>query len=458
MPTTRVEIAPYFEALHLRLNGLYDCNCPKCQSNKTIDLSVAGDLFKGLLNVAEKAFKRLHEKGSYKPQDLKTEPAYQDLINHTFDVFDKAITDNDMPELMRTALQKDAFLFGGLKTHVQLFEASTLLSADGKLKPFAELANDFNKLNNKYNQNYLEAEYEFAVGSAEVAAKWSGFSDDATRYYLQYRTAGDNKVRDEHAALNGTTLPKDDPFWDSYMPPNGWRCRCTVVEVLADKYPKSNSADSIAKGKKATTKLNKNGKNTHEMFRFNSGKDKVLFPSKSPYNATRCTGDGKLSVTGLIGAPLFLLNIEKGKCEAKKIIEEIRKENTIRLRKAKIIEIKDWAKSNIPENGLIKNQRNFRTNEVHLSRKSINNIAGHLTEPNLKEVAKNVLNNLDNCKFIESKPLDPQSKNYEKKLSQGITQFHYYEFEWDSKIFRLNTEEINGRFEKPYSANVILKK
>ena len=263
---------------------MYNCGCDDCK-DKTSQLNLSiGDSFKQLLNVGKNAFKRLHEIGSYKPQDLKNEKAYQDLINKTFDVFNFAITDNDMPNEMRTALQSDAFLFGGLKTHAQLFEASKLLLDDnGNLKPFKQLSNEFDKLNSIYNRTYLEAEYEFAVGSSQMAAKWSEFSDN-DRYYLQYRTAGDTKVRQDHQALHNTTLPKNDPFWSSYTPPNGWNCRCTVVEVLKDKYPVSNSVEKITAGEKATTQIGKDGKNRLEIFRFNPGADKKLFPPKHPNN------------------------------------------------------------------------------------------------------------------------------------------------------------------------------
>ena len=37
-------------------------------------------------------------------------------------------------------------------------------------------------------------------------------------------------------------------------------------------------------GEKATTKLNKDGKNTLDIFRFNPGKKGVVFPPKHPYN------------------------------------------------------------------------------------------------------------------------------------------------------------------------------
>lgn len=44
-----------------------------------------------------------------------------------------------------------------------------------------------------------------------------------------YFTAGDDRVREEHAVLDGTSLPKEDAFWKRWYPPNGWSCRCTVV-------------------------------------------------------------------------------------------------------------------------------------------------------------------------------------------------------------------------------------
>lgn len=262
---------------------MYDCGCDECNA-KAGQLNLAlDDKFKGLLKTGEKAFKRLHGKGSYSPKDLQTEKAYKDLMNQTFEAFNFAITDNDMPEMMRTALQEDARLFGGLKTHSQLFEASKLLLDDsGNLKPFAQLSHEFDKLNVTYNKNYLEAEYEFAVGSAQMAAQWEEFSDN-DRYELQYRTAGDGAVRPEHAVLNGITLPKSDPFWLKYMPLNGWRCRCKALEVLKGKFPTSDSEKSIAAGEKATTQIGKDGKNRLEIFRFNPGSQKVVFPPAHPY-------------------------------------------------------------------------------------------------------------------------------------------------------------------------------
>ena len=45
----------------------------------------------------------------------------------------------------------------------------------------------------------------------------------------EYRTVGDDKVREEHRKLHGLMLPANDPRWDKIWPPIGWKCRCYVV-------------------------------------------------------------------------------------------------------------------------------------------------------------------------------------------------------------------------------------
>ncbi|MEI6062194.1 MAG: phage minor head protein [Bacteroidota bacterium] len=197
---------------------------------------------------------------------------------------DKGITDNIPPEEMLTALRNDVFVFSGYKTHAQLREvASLLLTSESKIKPFAQFKLDVQSVNQAYNVNYLEAEYIFATSSGEMAAKWNDLEKDSDRYNLQYRTAKDDRVRDTHAAMDGTTLPVEDEFWNSYYPPNGWRCRCTAVQVRKGKYPVDNSAEAIRKGDSATIQLDRKGNNAAAIFRFNPGKQKVIFPPNHPY-------------------------------------------------------------------------------------------------------------------------------------------------------------------------------
>lgn len=237
----------------------------------------------------------MHKNGNYKPEELLQVKEYNDLINATKEVFDTAIT-HQIGDSMRSYLEQDSFIFSALKTHTQITEASSyLLDQNGNVQPYHLFEQKVNKLNQQYNNNYLKAEYHFAVGAGQSIERWESFSDDEDRYWLQYRTANDDKVRDSHAILHNTTLPKSDPFWDSYTVPNGWSCRCSTVEVLARKHQKSNSEKAIRKGEAATTQINKNGKNTLAMFRFNPAKQKKLFPPNNSYNqVTRAKNVKKL--------------------------------------------------------------------------------------------------------------------------------------------------------------------
>ncbi len=55
-----------------------------------------------------------------------------------------------------------------------------------------------------------------------------------TRPYWQYSAVNDKRTRPTHAAMHGKVYPADHPFWDTWYPPNGFRCRCGVVTLSAD--------------------------------------------------------------------------------------------------------------------------------------------------------------------------------------------------------------------------------
>lgn len=38
-----------------------------------------------------------------------------------------------------------------------------------------------------------------------------------------------------HLSWSGTTLPADDPWWDTHYPPNDWGCKCEVVSQTQDE-------------------------------------------------------------------------------------------------------------------------------------------------------------------------------------------------------------------------------
>jgi SPP1 gp7 family putative phage head morphogenesis protein len=48
------------------------------------------------------------------------------------------------------------------------------------------------------------------------------------RPYWQYSAVNDSRTRPTHRALHGRVYRADSPFWDTWYPPNGHRCRCKV--------------------------------------------------------------------------------------------------------------------------------------------------------------------------------------------------------------------------------------
>lgn len=241
----------------------------------------------GVESAFEKAMKWLHSKRIFGAGMLKEKPVRR-LIEETAAYLSKGIErgiiQESPSEEMVSSLRESAGVFSGFKTFHEMKEAANLLlDENGDLKPFEQFSNDVQKINEAYNKHYLKTEYNFAVQSAEMAAKWEEQQDDGEgRYLLQYRTAGDKKVRPAHQEMNGITLPASDPFWDKYYPPNGFNCRCTVQKVRAAKYPATDSKEAMETGDKATE-----GKYA-EMFRFNPGKQRAAYPAYNSYTIKKC--------------------------------------------------------------------------------------------------------------------------------------------------------------------------
>ena len=207
----------------------------------------------------------------------------QDFIETHSSVLNGSFRQVEMSEAMRKRLERSNYVFSGLKTFHELNEAfPSLLDENGNRKTFERFLNDVRKIDETYNSNYLRAEFTFVQASAEMAAKWERFMQDGDRYYLQYRTAGDAKVRPTHAEMTGITLPASDPFWEEFYPPNGWGCRCSVVQVRKSKYPATDHEEAMARGESAL-ELDKKG-----MFRFNAGMEQKTMPDYNPYTIKRC--------------------------------------------------------------------------------------------------------------------------------------------------------------------------
>lgn len=167
-------------------------------------------------------------------------------------------------------LQENIYVFSGAKQYQQVRAMSSLLTGENKITTFSAFNKKSREIFEDYNENYLHAEYNSAIAQARTASQWQEITTHVKQFpMLTYHTVGDMRVRPTHAALDHITRPVIDKFWDSYMPPNGWNCRCTVIQD--------------DESKKTSLKGFKKPDDVPDIFMFNAGKDRIVFSPKHPY-------------------------------------------------------------------------------------------------------------------------------------------------------------------------------
>lgn len=177
---------------------------------------------------------------------------------------------DDSPEPLTPEQHHQIQVFSGFKTYHQLRVATDLLyDKHGKQRPFSAFKRDVLAIDQEYNVRYLRAEYDLARANIRSATKWNDLQAiKDVMPFVRYGTAEDERVRHVHALLNGVIKPIDDPFWDTWWPPNGWGCRCGVRPELSDA---------------GSTKVPDDLPPPKTMFATNVGKLGVVFPQGHPY-------------------------------------------------------------------------------------------------------------------------------------------------------------------------------
>lgn len=389
----------------------------------------------GIESAFEKAMKWLHGKRIFGAGMLGEKPVRR-LIEETAVYLSKGIergiVEEQPSEAMVSSLRESAGVFSGFKTFHEMKEAAgLLLDEKGGLKPFEQFSNDVQKINDAYNKHYLKTEYNFTVQSAQMAARWEDQQDDGGgRYLLQYRTAGDKKVRKAHQELEGITLPASDPFWDKYYPPNGFNCRCTVQKVRAAKYSATDGKEAMKAGDKATESK------YAEMFRFNPGKQRAAYPAYNSYTVKKCATCKKNG--------LKLAKIPSNElCAACPIIREcagdIAKSQAAIERKHYLREMQPLLKKKVTlEMDGVKRNIGFRKEgNKHLYSDSFSRSSA---------LRREHLATLDKVLAESTYVKSSDSLSHERK--DDIRRFHYFEGKIDGKTVYLNVAELTGIDEK----------
>lgn len=257
------------EAIRLATKELYASQCKHRVEVKTLQLSYQSELDLAIESIIKKLWSREITAGDVDADlwKLVSEQLYAG-VEEGFGATLGSAKGLDVP--MLNALRENVFVFSGFKNYQMLRQASDLLvDTNGAARSFTNFRNEVLKLNNEYNVDFLKAEYNHAIGSSRMASKWNGFvKNKEVLPLLQYITAGDSRVRASHRKLDNIILPLDHPFWDTYMPPNDWNCRCNVKQLASGDI---------------TILKDDNLPQLKDDFKFNPGKDRTVFPKSHPY-------------------------------------------------------------------------------------------------------------------------------------------------------------------------------
>lgn len=172
---------------------------------------------------------------------------------------------------MLSSLEINVYHFSAAKNY-QMLKSMTLALVDdqGVIRSWNDYKQEALKITGTYNARHLRTEYETAIASAQMAGKWvEAEKNQAAAPWLRYDDAGDGRVRPEHHKLNGVIKRVDDPFWNIYYPPNGFKCRCNVTQLIHGAETPSHSIQLPD--------------NIPDMFKTNMAKDGVVFPNGHPY-------------------------------------------------------------------------------------------------------------------------------------------------------------------------------
>jgi len=78
----------------------------------------------------------------------------------------------------------------------------------------------------------LQFIYDTNLRTARAAGRWEIIERlKKRRPFLRYVAVLDERTRALHRRWHGITLPVDHNFWKTHYPPNGWNCRCIVMQL-----------------------------------------------------------------------------------------------------------------------------------------------------------------------------------------------------------------------------------
>jgi len=167
--------------------------------------------------------------------DALPKPLYDAILDKMVDAIIDGFGDFDgsVQEAAFTSMTDSVKDFSFAKVFQQINDFENFIfDAKGNKLAFSEFKEIASEIFNIYNGAWLETEFNTAITAAESAKDYLQYQEDKEALpLLKYSTVGDERVRASHKKLDGIIRPVDDAFWDEYLPPNDFNCRCIVEQL-----------------------------------------------------------------------------------------------------------------------------------------------------------------------------------------------------------------------------------
>ena len=171
-------------------------------------------------------------------------------------------------------LRANIYMFSAAKTYQEVREMTDLLVSGNGVVPFREFKAEALKIYDKYNVAWLEAEYNTAIGQAQMASKWREIMGNADILpYLRYDAIGD--ACPICKPLDGIVAPVNAPIWRTASPLNHFNCFCVLLQEPAGV----NATDPS----RVVLVQNAFEQRVPDEFKMNPYFDKVIFNDKASY-------------------------------------------------------------------------------------------------------------------------------------------------------------------------------
>lgn len=163
--------------------------------------------------------------------------------------------------------------FTAAKTFHQVNEMQKRVFVGGRKVQFEVFKKDAEKIYSLFNKTWQEVERRTALLQSIGARNWVDIDRDKDLFpLLMYQAINDERVRPEHEELDNIVRPVNDRFWDLYYPPNGWNCRCDVIQLSEGE----REVTTKTKGDWEISSVDK-------VFRNNAAKSGKIFLDNHPY-------------------------------------------------------------------------------------------------------------------------------------------------------------------------------